>query len=159
MNCIKCGNPTEGNKIICTSCIDTKSAIKYVSVHNCRSFMQMKDAPIGVCQNILLCTPIKKALKNESLFMQLGHVVCPYASANISYITYRDFSNEEVEEYNPQRFRQAIQESLDEGGYSILFRSGGRRLPGYMCGYATGPVPCEIPRVSHRRFVGILQGH
>jgi len=98
MKCVKCGNQTKGNKIVCSSCINTDVATNYIDAHKCHSFKQMKDAIEGVCQNVFLCQPIKKALKNEMLFERgLGHIVCPYPSINLSYITYNDFSQKDLE--------------------------------------------------------------
>jgi hypothetical protein len=44
-----------------------------------------------------MCEPIKRALKNEPLIVpNLGHVICPYASSNLSRIIYGEFSQEEI---------------------------------------------------------------
>lgn len=97
MKCIKCRKVTKGNKIICNSCINTDVANRFATCQKCNSFFQMKGAANGICQNVLLCEVIKKALIGKSLFNDIGHVVCPYSGVNISYITYNDFSEEQLE--------------------------------------------------------------
>lgn len=58
----------------------------------------MKGEIKGVCQNVLFCAPIKKALKKESLIEpSIGHVICPYPYINLMYILYRTFSKEDLE--------------------------------------------------------------
>ncbi len=67
----------------------------FVHAHICQSFIQVKGDVEGVCKKFLLCTPIKKALKNELLIEpNLGHVVCPHASTNLAKIIYGEFDEE-----------------------------------------------------------------
>ena len=48
----------------------------------------------------MMCEPIKRALKNEPLMVpNLGHVVCPHASINLSRIIYGEFSEHELRNY------------------------------------------------------------
>ena len=72
--------------------------VKFLEAHICRSFMQKKGEMKGICQNVLLCEPIKKALKNEMLIApSIGHVVCPYPRINLGYIVYRTFDKKDLE--------------------------------------------------------------
>lgn len=98
MKCVKCGNPTKGNKIICPNCINTDVASNYLRTHVCGSFTQVKGADEGICQHVFECMPIKLALKNEILFEKgIGHVICPHAGMNLGVITHKDFADKELD--------------------------------------------------------------
>lgn len=97
MKCINCGKPTKGNKVVCPSCTNVESHTKYLTAHVCKSFIQIGNAPIGVCMNVFSCEPIKKALKNETLFTQLAHIICPRPSVNLSYMIQHEFSDDEMD--------------------------------------------------------------
>lgn len=97
MTCINCGKKTEEGKIVCESCMNVDRHIKYLEVHTCGSFVPMEGELEGICQNVLSCAPIKKALKNEPLIVpSLGHVVCPHARINLGFIVYRTFDGKEL---------------------------------------------------------------
>ena len=98
MKCVKCGKQVKKNQIICTSCIDTDSANRNATFHECRSYGQQKGAANGICENVLLCEIIKKALINEPFFSNLGHEICPQAGSNIAYMTYSNFSEEQLKQ-------------------------------------------------------------
>jgi hypothetical protein len=57
----------------------------------------MESEDEGVCQNVLLCKPIKSALKSEAFIKpSLGHIVCPHPNENLRYVLYGKFSREEL---------------------------------------------------------------
>lgn len=69
--------------------------IDFIKVHKCSSFVPLKGASEGVCQNVLGCRPIKDALRKEPLITRnLGHVICPEASVNLAYVIYSEFDEE-----------------------------------------------------------------
>ncbi|TFH06558.1 MAG: hypothetical protein E4H14_10585 [Candidatus Thorarchaeota archaeon] len=59
--------------------------------------MQQEGEMDGVCRNLLLCEPLKRALKSEPLIVPgIGHVVCPYPGINLSMILNREYSEEQL---------------------------------------------------------------
>ena len=57
----------------------------------------------GLCQNYLLCAPIKSALKNEALMTRgLGHVICPYAIVNINRAKNTQLSEQQAKANYPE---------------------------------------------------------
>jgi hypothetical protein len=102
MKCLICGAKTN-NRLLCGKHTGVDQCLPYLTVHNCQSFTQKKGEPEGVCQNHLLCEPIKRALKHEALINQnLGHVVCPHAGMNLSKAVYSEVNEEEVKSNYPE---------------------------------------------------------
>lgn len=85
MKCVNCGEKTDKNQIICAKCRGVDSCLHFLTAHVCGSFMQVENDVEGSCRWFLDCEPIKRALKSEALIdSHLGHVICPYASVNLS---------------------------------------------------------------------------
>jgi hypothetical protein len=102
MKCLICGEKTN-NQILCGKHTGVDNCLPYLKVHICQSFMQKKGGPEGVCQNRLLCAPIKRALKHEILFnSNLGHVICPHAATNLREIVYSEVNAEEIKSNYPE---------------------------------------------------------
>jgi len=79
------------------------SRLPYLTVHICQSFTQQSGEMEGVCQNRLLCEPIKRALNYQVLFNKsLGHVICPHAATNLSKTVYSEVSEEEIKANYPE---------------------------------------------------------
>ena len=80
MKCVNCGGKAEEGKSLRPKCLGIEN-------HTCGSFMQKTGEMDGVCQNAILCEPMKRALQGQSLIdPQLGRVICPYPSVNISFL-------------------------------------------------------------------------
>jgi hypothetical protein len=103
MKCLICGEKTD-KTLLCKKHMDGVDAcLPYLTVHICNSFMQKEGELQGVCENYLLCTPIKKALKREILMNDsIGHVVCPHAGMNLSKIIYSEISEDEIRNNYPE---------------------------------------------------------
>lgn len=102
MKCLICGEKT-AKKILCSKHLGVDIPLQYLSVHTCTSFKQKDREAQGICEHYLLCTPIKKALKRDFLMSgNLGHVICPHASMNLSKIIYSDVSEEEIRSNYPE---------------------------------------------------------
>ncbi|MBU7045388.1 MAG: hypothetical protein HXS54_03040 [Theionarchaea archaeon] len=98
MKCINCGKDTDEGKVVCQGCLGVDRYDKFLRIHVCNSFIQMESEVEGVCQYVLLCAPIKKALESEALIVPFqGHIVCPYPGINLGYILYKKFSRENLE--------------------------------------------------------------
>lgn len=98
MKCVSCGKKINDARIVCEGCRSLDRCSKFLIVHTCESFEQMEGKTKGVCRYVLLCEPIKKALKGEALIEPLmGHVVCPHPYENLRYILYGEFSREDLE--------------------------------------------------------------
>jgi hypothetical protein len=103
MKCLICGAKTN-KKILCNKHMrETDSFALSLTNHTCGSFFQRKNDVIGICQNNLLCEPIKRALKGETLIApNSGHVVCPYPTINLIKIVYRDLEENEIKQNYPE---------------------------------------------------------
>lgn len=103
MRCLVCGEKTE-KKVLCKKHIrDTDSLALYVTGHTCHSFFQIKDGVPGMCQNHLLCEPIKRALKGEILIVpNLGHVVCPHPTINLADFVYGKIEEKDIKQNYPE---------------------------------------------------------
>ena len=96
MKCLICGEKTE-KMLLCPKHIGVDTRLQYLTIHNCSSFKQKEGEFGGMCQHYLSCAPIKKALKHEILMSSnIGHVVCPYASINLSKAVYSKVNKEEI---------------------------------------------------------------
>lgn len=96
MKCLICGERTD-KSILCGKHTGVDACLKTMTVHACNSFKQKVGEMDGTCENYLLCAPIKSALKHEMLVTRdLGHVVCPHASTNLSKIIYSDVTEEQI---------------------------------------------------------------
>ncbi|GEM_PF-3414213 len=103
MKCVSCGEKKENNQIVCPKCRGVDRRLHFLTAHACRSFVQMENAEKGLCANFLLCEPIKRALKNGALIEpNLGDVVCPHASINLSKAVYGQFAEEMIRMRYPE---------------------------------------------------------
>jgi hypothetical protein len=81
----------------------TDTHLSLLKSHTCGSYLQRKGEMTGICNNNLSCKPIKMALKREPFFQpNLGHIVCPHASENISWVMYRDFIDNQIKDNYPE---------------------------------------------------------
>ena len=102
MKCLVCGKKSD-KQILCNQHLGTDIPLNYLKSQTCGSFVQRKDDVAGICTNNLSCKPVKMALKGEPFFqLNLGHIVCPHASENISWVMYRDFTEDEVKSNYPE---------------------------------------------------------
>lgn len=102
MKCVNCGGKAEEGRLLCPKCLGIENYTQFVSSHVCGSFMQKTGEMDGVCQNAIVCEPMKRALQGQPLIdPQLGHVICPYPSINISYLRYQKFDKDTLKiKYN-----------------------------------------------------------
>ena len=91
MNCFICGETTD-ERLLCKNHRNTRKPLRYLSTDPCLSFKQKEGAGNGVCEHFLLRTPIRKALQKETLFTDLGHKPCLYASINLTQLVYTKFT-------------------------------------------------------------------
>ena len=97
MKCVNCGLKAEEGKLLCTKCMTADYYTQFVKSHTCSSFTQKEGGIDGVCENAIVCEPMKKALQGLPLIVpQLGHVTCPYPSLNVSYLVYGIFDRESI---------------------------------------------------------------
>jgi len=95
MKCVSCGNKSEDGHLLCAKCKGVEHRLPNLSVHTCSSFFQKEGEATGICQNAIFCEPMKSALMSKSLIVsQLGHIICPHASINLSYLVYGEFDEE-----------------------------------------------------------------
>jgi len=95
MKCVNCGRKTEEGKLLCSKCIKIDYYTQFVASHTCNSFFQKEGEMEGVCQNAIVCEPMKNALQGQPLIVpQLGHVTCPHPSLNVSYLVHGRFDRE-----------------------------------------------------------------
>jgi hypothetical protein len=91
-----CGGGTEKGKLLCST-TSVKNSSAFSKVHTCQSFMQKEGETKGICEFATICAPMKKALQGKPLIdTQLGHVICPHPSVNISYLRYQKFDKESL---------------------------------------------------------------
>jgi hypothetical protein len=96
MKCLICGEKTESS-ILCQKHNNVDSCLKVMTVHTCGSFSQKTGEETGICENYLLCAPIKSALKHEPFITSgLGHIICPYPSQNLRKAIKSDLSENEL---------------------------------------------------------------
>ena len=82
MKCVKCGGKAEEGKLLCQKCLGIEDPTQFVLSHVCGSFMQKAGEMDGVCQNAIVCEPMKRALQGQPLIdPELGHC---YVSLPIS---------------------------------------------------------------------------
>lgn len=103
LKCLICGEKTD-KRILCPKHMNADFSLRFLVANNCNSFMQKDGDMQGVCKWHLSCKPIKNALKHEVLLNNLGHVVCPYASTNLSKIMYSDLNEDEIRNNYPECF-------------------------------------------------------
>ena len=97
MKCVNCGKKIDEGRIVCQGCRNSDIYNKFLIVHTCNSFMQMEGKITSVCQFVLNCAPIKKALEGKAFIRpHVGHIVCPHPSENLGYILYGEFSREDL---------------------------------------------------------------
>lgn len=102
MKCLVCGKKTD-KKILCNAHMGTDIPSNYLKSHTCGSFFQRKDEIEGICNNNLTCKPVKMAMKGEPFFQSnLGHIVCPHASINVSWVIYNDFAEDQIKGNYPE---------------------------------------------------------
>lgn len=96
-----CGRKTD-RKILGNSHLGADIPTKCLTSFDCGSFAQKQGETKGICNNNLMCTPIKIALKGEPLFNDIGHVVCKYPSLNVSYVMYRNLDENQIKQNYPE---------------------------------------------------------
>jgi hypothetical protein len=102
MKCLVCGKESD-KKILCNGHMGTDRSLKFLQAHICGSFLQRKGEIEGICNNNLSCKPVKMALKGEPFFQSgLGHIACPHASVNISWVMYNDFIADQIKSNYPE---------------------------------------------------------
>ena len=101
MKCLICSEKSD-DRLLCSKHIGVDLPLRYLSAHTCHSFKQKEGKMKGFCDHYLLCAPIKKALQNEFIFNNLGHLICPYASLNLSQAIYGKFTKEEIQNNYPE---------------------------------------------------------
>jgi len=85
-------------KLICPKCCEIDRYTQFIKAHTCWSFHQLENEYEGVCKNAIVCAPMKNALQSKPFIEpQLGHVICPYYSVNISFLTTNNFSKDLLE--------------------------------------------------------------
>jgi hypothetical protein len=95
MKCLICGE-TSGERILCSKHTGTDTPNRFLTANPCGSFSPRKGAANGVCENFLLCTPIKDALKGKPLINNLGHVTCPHSAINLAQVVYGKYTTDEL---------------------------------------------------------------